>query len=231
MKKTYINIDGIPAILWGEKSDKLWLCVHGKMSSKEAFAELAEIAGNKGYQTLSFDLPEHGDRKGSTDRCDIWNGIRDLKTVAGYAFANFREVSLYGCSLGAYFSLHAFQEGYSFKKCLFQSPVIDMEHLIGKMMLWFGITLEQLEAEKEVDNPVDPLRWDYYCYIKSHSITKWEVPTHILFGGRDDLQSREIMENFTAKYGGVLTVSENSEHPFMAEGDRDIVTKWLEENI
>lgn len=231
MKKKYITVGGIPAIVWGEKSDKVWLCVHGKMSSKEAFAELAEIADAEGCQTLSFDLPEHGDRKNSTQRCDIWNGIKDLKTVADYAFENFREVCLYGCSLGAYFSLHAFQEGYNFKKCLFQSPVIDMEHLIGKMMLWFGITLEQLETEKEVDNPVDPFRWDYYCYIKEHPITKWDAPTHILFGGRDDLQSREIMEAFTAKYGGTLTVSENSEHPFMSEKDGAVVTKWLKEHI
>ena len=231
MKKNYLNIGGIPSILWGEKSDKLWLCVHGKMSSKDAFSELAEIADKKGYQTLSFDLPEHGDRKDSADRCDIWNGMRDLKIVADYAFENFAEVSLYGCSLGAYFSLHAFCDDYNFKKCLFQSPILDMEHLIGKMMLWFGITLEQLEAEKEVDNPVDPLRWDYYCYIKEHPTTNWNIPTHILFGGKDDLQNREIMEAFTAKHGGALTISENSEHPFMAEDDGAIITKWLKANI
>ena len=63
MNTEYIKINGIPAIVWGEMSDKVWLCVHGKMSSKEAFESLAEIAEKKGYQTLSFDLPQHGDRK------------------------------------------------------------------------------------------------------------------------------------------------------------------------
>lgn len=40
-----IKINDIPAIVWGEKSDKVYLFVHGKMSSKEsaeAFAEIAE---------------------------------------------------------------------------------------------------------------------------------------------------------------------------------------------
>ena len=231
MNNTKIIINGIPAIVWGEESSKLWLCVHGKMSSKDAFEEFAAIAEKKGFQTLSFDLPEHGDRKGEADRCDIWNGMRDLKTVAAYAFANWSEVSLYGCSLGAYFSLHAFHKDYNFRKCLFQSPILDMEHLIGKMMLWFGISEEQLMVEKEIPTPIDPLRWDYFCYVKEHPTTNWNIPTHILFGGKDDLQNREIMEAFTAKHGGALTISENSEHPFMAEDDGAIITKWLKANI
>ena len=44
MNQNKITIGTIPAIVWGRESDKVWLCVHGKMSSKEAFAELAAIA-------------------------------------------------------------------------------------------------------------------------------------------------------------------------------------------
>jgi hypothetical protein len=32
-------IDGIPAILWGERSEKIYIHVHGKMSRKE-YAEI-----------------------------------------------------------------------------------------------------------------------------------------------------------------------------------------------
>ncbi len=230
MNKEYIKIMGIPAVLWGKESDKVWLCVHGKMSSKEAFESLAEIAEKKGYQTLSFDLPQHGDRKDEKERCDIWNGIHDLPIIADYAFNNWQEVNLYGCSLGAFFSLHAYPE-YDFKKCLFQSPVVDMEYLVRQMMLWFGITEERLEKEKEIDTPVDLLSWDYFRYVLNHPISEWEIPTHILFGGRDDLQSLEVMRNFAEKFGSELTVSEDSQHPFMEEKDFPIVSAWLERCI
>lgn len=68
-----IRINNIPAIIWGEKSDKVYLFVHGKMSSKEAAEEVAKIAEQKGYQTISFDLPQHGERTEESARCDIWN--------------------------------------------------------------------------------------------------------------------------------------------------------------
>ena len=64
MEKQYLWIEGIPAVLWGAASDKLFIAVHGDQSNKEddVIAILAEEAANKGCQTLSFDLPEHGIR-------------------------------------------------------------------------------------------------------------------------------------------------------------------------
>lgn len=35
MNKNYFKIDTIPAILWGEPSDKVYLFVHGKGGNKE----------------------------------------------------------------------------------------------------------------------------------------------------------------------------------------------------
>lgn len=230
MTRTRIEIDGIPAIIWGEKSDKVWLCVHGKMSSKDAFDDLAAIAEEKGYQTLSFDLPQHGERQGEAARCDIWNGIRDLNIVGDYVFRRWEEVSLYGCSLGAYFSLHAYAD-YRFRACLFQSPILDMEYLIHQMMLWFGITEERLAAEKEINTPIDLMSWDYFQYVLAHPIERWDSPTQILFGGRDNLQTREIMQRFAENYGAHITIAEDSEHPFMAPQDIEIVHNWLSEHI
>jgi len=112
-----ITVEGIPAIIWGERSDKVYLCVHGKMSSKEAAEYIALEAEKKGCQTISFDLPQHGERTAEERRCDIWNGVRDLNTVADYVFANWKDVSLFACSLGAYFSLHAYKER-TFRKAL-----------------------------------------------------------------------------------------------------------------
>ena len=223
-----IRINNIPAIIWGQQSDKAYLFVHGKMSSKEAAEDFAKIAEQKGYQTISFDLPQHGERIDESDRCDIWNGIKELSVVGDYVFENWKEISLFACSLGAYFSLNAYNT-YGIKKCLFQSPILDMEYLIKQMMTWFDVSEEQLECEKEVDTPIDILSWAYYQYVSAHPVEKWNIPTAILYGGKDNLQSLEVVKDFVEKFGSKLTVVENSEHSFMNDGD--MVEEWLLENI
>lgn len=153
-------LDDIPAILWGEDSNKVYVHVHGKMSRKEYAESFAAIAETKGYQTLSFDLPEHGERT-DPKRCDVWSGVSDLRTISDYAFANWERVRLCACSIGAYFSLNAYN-AMPFEKALFQSPIVDMERLVKNMMLWSGVTEAELESKKEIPSPVDTLRWDYY---------------------------------------------------------------------
>lgn len=99
------------------------------MSDKESAETFARIAENKGYQTISFDLPEHRGRKDENYRCDIWNGISDLHQISAYTFANWKSVSLFACSLGAYFKNVAdsiFFEydkfGRRLKSCRFSFP-------------------------------------------------------------------------------------------------------------
>ena len=51
-----IRISGIPAIIWGEPSDKMIITAHGSHSSKidDCIWLLAEAATKKGYQVLIF---------------------------------------------------------------------------------------------------------------------------------------------------------------------------------
>lgn len=230
MTKERINIDYIPAIIWGEKSNKIYLYVHGKMSRKEYAESFAEIAASKGYQTISFDLPEHGERLDQEYKCNITNGITDLTKVGDYVFERWEKVSLYGCSLGAFFSLHAYCDKH-FENCLFQSPLVNMEYLVQQMFQWFHISEEQLKQQGEIETPVDTMSWEYYQYVKAHPIDKWMVPTHILYGAKDNLQSRSIIENFASRFHCKLTVAENSEHPFMEESDVVIVDEWMKNSI
>ena len=229
MKRQSLTIGGIPAILWGEPSDRIYIHIHGKMSRKEYAEAFAAIAERRGWQTLSFDLPEHGERTDSA-RLDVWNGIRDLNTIADYAFAHWSHAALYACSIGAYFALNAYPDR-PFEKCLFQSPIADMEQLVRHMMRWFCVTPERLQAEGEIDTPVDPLRWDYYQYILSHPVARWPIPTAILYAGKDDLQSPESIRAFCDRFHCRLTVAPDSEHPFMNPADAAIVENWLNENI
>lgn len=230
MKIEKISINGIPAIIWGEKSKKAYLYVHGKMSNKESANEFALIAAKKGYQTISFDLPEHGERTDLSYSCNVFHGITDLNHIGDYVFENWDKVSLYGCSIGAFFSLHAYQERY-FEHCLFQSPIVNMDYLMEQMFLWFGISKEQLKDQGEIETPIDTMSWAYYSYVKEHPIHRWDSPTHILYGGKDNLQSLAVIEEFKNQFHCKLTIAENSEHPFMEEDDKNIVSDWLEKNI
>lgn len=229
MQARRISIDGIPALIWGEESDKVYVHVHGKMSRKEFAEDFAVIAGEKGCQTLSFDLPEHGERSDCHEYpCDIWNGPKDLKRIGAYAFAHWKEVSLYAGSLGAFFSLYAYRE-LPFRKCLFQSPIVDMEYLVCRMMEQFGVTQAELQEKGVIPNPIDPLRWDYYQFVKENSITAWPVPTAILYGEKDWFQSEEVIRRFAEAYSCDLTIAPGREHAFMAEGDSQLVQAWYRE--
>lgn len=230
MIKETLNIGNIPAIIWGEKSDKVYIFVHGKMSSKESAEAFAEISAGNGCQTISFDLPEHGERVDTGYKCNIINGIADLTQVGDYVFDNWKSVSLFGCSVGAFFSLHAYR-GRHFDNCLFQSPIVNMEYLIRQMFLWFHITEEELMAKNEILTPIDTMSWPYYLYVKEHPVDKWTAPTHILYGAKDNLQSREVIEEFVNSFHCHLTVAENSEHPFMCEGDEEIVKEWIKNSL
>lgn len=231
MNTQRLDIGGIPAIIWGSESDKVYIHVHGKLSRKENAAQFARIAEKKGYQTLSFDLPEHGERSDNHEvRCDIFSGMRELPVMADYAFSHWRSVSLCACSLGAYFSLNSYADR-ALDKCLFLSPVLDMAYLIGRMFAWFGVTPERLRAEGEIPTPLDSLRWDYFQYLLAHPVRRWDIPTFILYGAKDQLQSRQVVQAFADRHHAQVTVAQNSDHPFMQAGDQEIVAGWLEDRL
>ena len=68
MKTQKLEISGIPALLYGKESRKVYLYVHGKMGCKEEALPFAELACPAGYQVLAVDLPEHGERSGSSEK-------------------------------------------------------------------------------------------------------------------------------------------------------------------
>ena len=79
MKTERITLKGIPALLIGEPSHKVYLYVHGKMGSKEEALAFAEQACPAGYQVLAIDLPEHGERKNGPERLLPWVVVPELQ--------------------------------------------------------------------------------------------------------------------------------------------------------
>lgn len=231
MKTERINIDGIPSIIWGEKSSKVFIAVHGNMSNKEdeVIKILAEKVIGKGYQLLSFDLPEHGERKNDTTYlCKVQNCVKDLKQIMEYAKLNYSEINLWACSMGAYFSLLAYKNE-EIKQCLFLSPVVNMKVIINNMMLWSNTTEEELEEKQEIKTDFgQTLYWDYYKYVKDNPIINWNKKTYILYGNKDNMQNEDIIKNFSNKFNCDLTILENGEHYFHTEEQLKFYKEWLE---
>ena len=77
----------------------------------------------------------YGGRKQEKDRFNPWCVVPELKTVLRYLQQNFKTIGLRANSIGAWFAMESF-DGSEFDRCLFVSPVLDMEKLTQNMMQW-----------------------------------------------------------------------------------------------
>jgi alpha-beta hydrolase superfamily lysophospholipase len=227
MKKEHFQIKGIPSVLWGEPSRKLYLYIHGQGGCKEEAEHFAEIVGCRGWQVLSIDLPEHGERKDEKNSFDPWHAVPELSTVMEHAKLHWNCIALMANSIGAWFSMLSYANE-TLEKCLFVSPILDMHQLIQNMMVWAGVMEDRLQLEKTIPTSFgQTLSWEYLCYVKAHPITKWSFPTEILYGGKDNLTERGVVENFTGRFGCRLTVMENGEHWFHTPEQLKFLDKWI----
>lgn len=229
MNPTIFKLDGIPAALWGPPSDAVILAVHGNLSHKTdvPIALLAEHALPRGFQVLSFDLPEHGERKTEGTLCKVQTCVPELQTVMQYARACWPHVRLFANSLGAYFSLLAYRTE-PIESAWFLSPVVDMRRIIENMMGWFGVSRTRLETEQTVATPIgQTLYWDYYCYVCAHPVADWPVPTRILYGEKDDLCEPDVVRAFADRFACALTIVPDAEHYFHTPAQLEALEAWL----
>lgn len=148
-----------------------------------------------------------------------------------FAKEHWERISLFANSIGAWFSMLSFGNE-RLKNCLFVSPVLDMKRLILKMMSWANISEEQLKKELIISTTFgQTLSWEYWEYASSHPITKWEVPTKILYGENDNLIDRDGVENFAQKFHCGLEVMGNGEHWFHSAEQIEVMKKWVNKNI
>ena len=231
MKKEKIQIGNIPAILYGTNSEKLYIFVHGKYSKKEDADSFAIIATEVGYQVISFDLPAHGERKDAAYSCTMQNGIHDLKEIYSFVHNKYRRFHLYACSLGVYFSLSAYQN-VRFEKSLFLSPILDMERLIQNMMKCSNVSEKELKEKMEIGTSFgETLSWDYYEFVRNNPIGKWDKKTFILYGEKDNMTEKSILNSFVEKNHCSLEVLKNGEHYFHTEEQLDYLKIWTQKVI
>ena len=211
-----LNINGVPVRIWGTESERVYIYVHGMNGSKDDAEAFAQMAERFGLQVLSVDVRSF----------DPVNTLPELEGVYSFAADRWENVSLYGMSLGAWFSMVCFRDK-PIARTLLVSPVVSMKSLIERMMAAANVTPEQLRQQGTIEN----LSWEYYSFACANELTRWESPTRIAYAERDDIVPRSDINAFLAKFGASLQVMPNGEHWFHTPEQLQFLRNWEEANI
>ena len=214
-------------------NDILVIYVHGKGGN----AEEAEH-----YKKLFADCDVAGfDYKSETP----WDFKNEFLNWAEEKFSEYKSVILVANSIGAYFSMNAIsqidtetdgtngQNKITAKICraFFISPIVNMEKLICNMMVWAGVTENQLEEKKIVSTDFgENLSWEYLTYVRKNPI-QWKIPTKILYGEHDNLTSLETVSEFAHTHNASLTVMNGGEHWFHTDEQMKFLDEWIEARL
>lgn len=228
MVKKQIKVGDIPAILYGQSSEGVYLYVHGQHSCKEAAESFAEVVNGKGWQVLAMDLPEHGERKSEENAFYAWNVVPELRVLLKYARERWGHVSLRANSIGAYFSMMSYQ-GEHFENVQLVSPILDMQKLCEDMMNWAGVSSAELEEKKFIKTDFgQTLCWQEYCYAKDYPVKIWNSGTVILYGSEDNLTTLDTVKSFCERFRCGLTIMKDGEHWFHTPEQLGVLRTWTE---
>lgn len=225
MKTEIFDISNIPAVLYGESSDSCFIFVHGQGGNKFEAERFVSVVKNFGYQVLAMDLPKHGTR---TDEVDFvpWEAKKELQSVINYAKRIWRKISVRATSIGAYFSLLAF-ESEKIEKCLFVSPLIDMQRMIADLMSLANVGEDKLRTEKEIKTDFgQTLSWHYYCYARDNAVKSFCKRTEILYAKGDEVIPQETVENFAKENKCNLTILDGGEHWLHLPCEIEQLERW-----
>lgn len=131
-----------------------------------------------------------------------WDAGPEIRTVVQDLSGNYEDIVLIANSIGAFFSMHA-EIGGLVRKAFFISPVVDMEKVNGV-----------------------ELNGEWLDFVRSHPV-RWDVPTHILYGGKDSLIPFEAIREFAEHHNATFTVMENGEHWFHTEEQMLFLDNWI----
>ena len=139
---------------------------------------------------------------------------------------SYDSVILIANSIGAYFTMLSLAEK-NISQALFISPIVDMEKLIADIMKQSNIAEDELKSKKEVETEFgETLSWEYLSHVKNHPI-RWNVPTPILYGEKDNLTSKESITKFAEQIGATLTIMGDGEHWFHTDEQLNFLDTWV----
>ena len=197
--------------------EEIIVYVHGKGGSAEEAEHYRALFPNS--EVIGFDYHSQ----------TPWDAKDEFPAFFAAQHKRGERLTLIANSIGAYLSLSSLDETLV-DEARFISPVVDMEKLIGNMMLWSNVTEAQLAERGEIATDFgETLSWRYLCYVREHPVA-WRVPTRILYGEKDPLTSMETISAFAARHGAELTVMPGSEHWFHTAEQMRFLDDWITVN-
>lgn len=159
-----------------------------------------------------------------------WEAKKEFPLIFDSVCKHYESVQIVANSIGAYFAMNALSDK-QIEKAYFISPIVNMQKLITDMMLWANVTDSELQDKKEIKTDFgETLSWNYLCYVKENPIT-WRIPTHILFGEKDNLTSYATISEFSKRINATLTIMKNGEHWFHTEEEMKFLDEWIKRYI
>ena len=155
-----------------------------------------------------------------------WEAKEEFPELFRGLCRGYDSVSVIANSIGAFFTMSALAD-QRIERAFFISPVVNMEKLILDMMSWANVSEEELRARKEIETAFgETLSWEYLCYVREHPAA-WTVPTHILYGDKDNLTTLETVSTFAKQTGATLTVMKDGEHWFHTPEQMAFLDEWI----
>lgn len=195
--------------------NKAILYIHGKGGSASEANQYKQFF--PGFDVIGVDY----------DGYLPWEVREQIKAQYDGLCESYGHISVIANSIGAYFTMLALHDR-KVKKALFISPILDMERLIRDMMSWAGVTEQQLREQGEIATDFgETLSWEYLCFARENPV-HWDIPTEILYAGRDNLTSRQTVERFAKEHNAALSIMENGEHWFHTDEQLAFLYSWAE---
>lgn len=194
--------------------DTVFLYVHGKGGSAleaEHYRVLFPGADVYGFEYMA-DNP--------------WDAKPEFAKETARLKSEYKDIILVANSIGAYYSMNAGIDDL-ICRAYFISPIVNMEQLIMDMLCQVGATEKELEDKKVISVEFgDDLSWEYLQYVRNNPVT-WSVPTEILYGSKDNLQSIDTIKAFAWRVHANVTVMNGGEHWFHTEEQMRFLDEWL----
>ena len=196
--------------------DKVIVYIHGQGGSVEEAEHYRPLFADS--DVIGFDYKSRYP----------WEAEEEFPRFFAGMLGRYDSITVIANSIGAYFTMCALAE-MQIEKAYFISPVADMEKLICDMMKTANVSEAELRKKGEIETPFgQTLSWKYLSYTREHPL-HWTVSAHILYGGRDELTSRETIGKFAERIGATLTVMENGEHWFHTDEQMSFLDGWIKE--
>ena len=155
-----------------------------------------------------------------------WEAQEEFRRFFDLFRSEHDDISIVANSIGAFFAMNALSDR-KIEKAYFISPIVDMEKLIIEMMNQAHISEKELFEKGIIETEYgETLSWEYLLWIRQNPVT-WTIPTFILYGEKDNLQSIDTIKSFADRIGAGITIMENGEHWFHTEKQMKFLDNWL----